>query len=282
MTPPKVSVLTTVFNRQDYLAECIESVLASSFTDFEYIIVDDQSTDASYQVALDYAKQDSRITVYRNKINLGDYPNRNIAASYASGTYLKYVDSDDIIYPHGLEVMVRCMELFPEAGYGLGARAPMRARPYPVQLSPRDAYLSHYNKEHPIFVSSPLSAIIRRHIFESVGYFPTARMTSDSGMWHKISLSYPVLLMPQGLVWYREHGAQEVSDIQSKRVYYRLLYDHVALDALGQAPIHGVLSDAEAQLFKKHIRIAQKRNALKLFIKGQFSAAFNMTFQPPN
>lgn len=276
MTSPTVSVLTTVYNREKLLPECIESVLASTFQDFEYIIVDDQSTDASHEVALKYAKQDPRIRVYRNETNLGDYPNRNQAASYANGLYLKYVDSDDIIYPHGLEVMVRCMEQFPEAGYGLAARIPMKQRPYPVMLAPRDAYLAHYNKTHPIFVSSPLSSVIRRHVFESVGRFPVARMTSDSEMWHKLSLRFPVLLMPQGLVWYREHNAQEVNDLEKHRVHYRLLYDQVALQSLELAGQLNVLSESEGNQFSKQILRAQKRDACKLLLKGNIAGALKM------
>ena len=53
-----------------------------------------------------------------SQTNLGDYPNRNKAASYAKGKYIKYLDADDLIYPHGLEVMVHTMEQFPKAGLG--------------------------------------------------------------------------------------------------------------------------------------------------------------------
>jgi glycosyltransferase involved in cell wall biosynthesis len=80
---PIVSVLMTSFNREKYIAEAIESVLASTYKDFELIIVDDVSTDATVAIAEKYAKQDGRIKVYKNQNNLGDYKNRNRAASYA-------------------------------------------------------------------------------------------------------------------------------------------------------------------------------------------------------
>src|SRR5687768_8103613 len=100
----------TVFNRENYLKEAIESVLDSTFTNFELIIVDDCSTDNSVAIAKKYAANDQRIRVYVNEQNLGDYPNRNKAAGYATGKYLKYVDSDDKIFPHTLEVMINGME----------------------------------------------------------------------------------------------------------------------------------------------------------------------------
>ena len=117
---PVVSVLTTCYNREQYLGETIESVLSQTFEDFEYIIVDDRSTDRSFEIAQQYAQRDSRVRVYQNESNLGDYPNRNKAASYAVGTYLKYVDSDDLLYPHTLDVITRCMSAFDDAGLAEG------------------------------------------------------------------------------------------------------------------------------------------------------------------
>ena len=65
-----VSVLTTSFNRADFIGEAIESVLASTFTDFEYIIVDDGSTDDTFEIIQTYAKSDSRIRPFQNQVNL--------------------------------------------------------------------------------------------------------------------------------------------------------------------------------------------------------------------
>ena len=90
---PLVSVLMTAYNREKYIAEAIESVLASTYSNLELIIVDDCSKDNTLQIATNYQAKDDRIKVYKNEKNLGDYPNRNKAASYAKGKYLKYVDS---------------------------------------------------------------------------------------------------------------------------------------------------------------------------------------------
>ena len=111
MTAPLVSVLLTAYNREDYLAASIESVLAQTWSNLELIIVDDQSTDSSLQIARDYARRDARIRVHANDRNRGDYPNRNHAASFAQGEFLKFHDSDDVMYPHCLEVMVHYLSL---------------------------------------------------------------------------------------------------------------------------------------------------------------------------
>ena len=102
MHAPTVSVLMTSYNHEQYIGAAIESVLASTFADFELIVVDDCSLDQTAALAHQYARTDRRIHVVTNDKNLGDYPNRNQAASYATGTYLKYLDADDLLYPHSL------------------------------------------------------------------------------------------------------------------------------------------------------------------------------------
>ncbi len=231
---PLVSVLMTVYNREKYIAQAIESVLNSTYQNWELIIVDDGSNDASVALAQSYEAKDARIKVYVNDINLGDYPNRNQAASYAKGKYLKYVDADDMIYPHGLELLVYYMEQFPEAGYGLCSLAQDKLYMYPFQLSPYEAYKRHYF-EQQLFHKAPLSAIIKRDIFNKVGGFTGKRMLGDFEMWHLLSQKYPVILMPHGIVWYREHEEQEMSDHRSNPMEpfkYILLAEDLLKDSL--------------------------------------------------
>ena len=120
---PTVSVLMTAYNREAFIGQSIESVLASDFGDFELIVVDDCSKDGTLEIAKRFEKLDKRVKVYVNSQNLGDYPNRNMAASYATGKYLKYVDADDTLYDYCLSVMVRYTDRFPEAGFGLSCFA---------------------------------------------------------------------------------------------------------------------------------------------------------------
>lgn len=215
MNKPLVSVLMTVYNREKYIAQAVESVMASTYQNWELIIVDDQSKDSSVEIAKSYEAKDSRIKVYINKKNLGDYPNRNQAASYAKGKYLKYVDADDKIYPYGLEQLVFYMGQFPDAGYGLCSLAPDKAKMYPFSLNPKAAYKRHYIEKISLFHKAPLSAIIKKEAFDMAGGFTGKRMLGDFEMWHLLSQQFPVVLMPQGMVWYREHEEQEMADHRS-------------------------------------------------------------------
>jgi glycosyltransferase involved in cell wall biosynthesis len=209
---PLVSVLMTVYNREKYIAEAIESVIASTYQNWELIIVDDGSKDNSVAIANSFVEKDGRIKVYINEVNLGDYPNRNKAASYAKGKYLKFVDADDMIYPYGLQLLVNNMEQFPEAGYGLCSLKQDKKQIYPFSLDPEQAYSRHYVQEISLFHKAPLSAIIRASSFKELGGFTGKRMLGDFEMWHLLSQQFSVVLMQQGIVWYREHAEQEMSD----------------------------------------------------------------------
>jgi len=216
---PLVSVLMTAYNREKYIGFAIESVLASSYQHWELIVVDDISSDNTLSIVRGYAEKDSRIRLYINEKNLGDYPNRNKAADYAKGKYLKYVDADDYIYPWGLELLVQMMEKFPEAGWGLCSLIQIPAKPYPFLLNSKEAYEHHYSGQD-IFNKAPLSSILRRDAFLAIGGFTPLRMVGDFDMWHKMAMSFPVLLMPDGMVWYREHEEQEMSSYNKYIVSY--------------------------------------------------------------
>ena len=221
---PLVSVLMTSFNREKYIGEAIESVLSSTYSNFELIIVDDQSKDGTVTIAKSYAAKDQRVKLFINETNLGDYPNRNKAAGYASGEYLKYVDSDDYIYPWGLELLVKMMERFPDSGWGLCSLVQDFSRPFPFELSPKEAY--EYGYLGPgLFHKAPLSSIIRKTVFDEVGGFPPQRMVGDSEMWHKLAQKYKVVLMPDGIVWNREHDSQEVKS----RFNYFVEYEKIMI-----------------------------------------------------
>lgn len=210
MDKPLVSVLMTVYNREKYIAQAIESVIASTYTNWELIILDDHSGDNSVTIARRYEKKDTRIKVYVNESNLGQFKNRNKIVDYASGIYLKYLDSDDLIYPYGLEQLVYYMVQFPEAGYGICSLIQDEKVIYPFCLTPQEAYQRHYIQNIPLFHKEPLSSIIKTEVFRETGGFPHEAVSGDFAMWCYLSMQYSVVLMPKGIIWYRIHSEQEM------------------------------------------------------------------------
>lgn len=94
----KLSVIVPVYNVEEYLEKCLNSILSQSFTDYELILVNDGSTDASKKICLNFANLDSRI-VYLEKENGGLSSARNMGLTYAKGEYISFIDSDDWIEP---------------------------------------------------------------------------------------------------------------------------------------------------------------------------------------
>lgn len=209
MPVPLVSVLMTAYNRENFIGEAIESVLASTLTDFELIIVDDGSTDNTVSIATNYAAKDSRIKLFINEKNLGDYHNRNKAASYASGKYLKYLDSDDIIYPTGLEVFVNSMEKFPDAAVGITSFTGQEEKPYPFLLMPAEAYTYNFYK-NSLFDIGPSGLIFHAVRFREMGGFSGKRFVGDIEINLRLAARWPVVKIAGSLIFWRKHDGQEI------------------------------------------------------------------------
>lgn len=123
-TTPLVSVVMPVYNRENFVERAIQSVLNQTYKNFEFIIVDDGSTDLTYQVLLKYAQKDNRIKVFKLEKNQGISKARNEALKHVQGKYFTTIDSDDMAYPSWLQKGVAFMEQnedvvisFPKADY---------------------------------------------------------------------------------------------------------------------------------------------------------------------
>jgi len=208
---PLVSILMTAYNREKYIAEAIDSVLLSSYSNFELIIVDDRSTDNTVNIAKSYEAKDSRIKVYLNEVNLKDYPNRNKAATYAKGKYIKYLDSDDTIYPWGLEAMVYSMEKYPAAAYGLIATNMFPAEAYPIEYTGEQAYKAFFFK-CSLLTMGPSGSMIKRESFEKAGGFSEEPYIGDTEMWLRLLKTSSIVAMPPDLIWWRQHEQQQIKE----------------------------------------------------------------------
>lgn len=102
---PAISVVMPVYNTKDYVAKAIQSILDQTFRDFEFLIIDNGSTDGSGTIIDQFAQKDARIRVIRNEKNVFIAEARNCALAQAKGEYLYLIDSDDWVLPDMLEVM---------------------------------------------------------------------------------------------------------------------------------------------------------------------------------
>lgn len=111
---PTVSVIMPVYNSAKYLPLAVESILNQTYTDFEFIIIDDGSKDASRKIIKKYALQDKRIRAKRNSSNLGICRTLNYGISLAKGKYIARMDADDWSYPDRLAKQLAFMKNRPE------------------------------------------------------------------------------------------------------------------------------------------------------------------------
>lgn len=99
----KISVIMSVYNGKDYLEQAVNSVLAQTYTEFEFVIIDDCSTDGSYEMLLSIAKLDNRVSLFRNETNQGLTKSLNLGVKFSKGDYIARMDADDICIPQRLE-----------------------------------------------------------------------------------------------------------------------------------------------------------------------------------
>lgn len=252
---PLVSVLMTAYNREKYIVEAIESVMDQTYQNWELIVVDDGSTDNTVAIARSFEARDGRIKVYINEKNLGDYQNRNRAASYAKGEFLKYLDADDLMYPWCLDAMVLCMQKFPEAAYGLIAPSHLNLyKLYPEIYKPKEAYITYFFR-HPILIIGPTGSIIRSVYFKEVNGFSGSPYIGDTELWLKLSMRWSMVVMPPDLIWWRTHDEQQSIYESKYDKAEKMRYDMV-INALSNdnCPIKGDLAQIAIRN-QKNIRV---------------------------
>ena len=107
-----ISVITPIYNREKYLTECINSILSQSYENFEFILIDDKSTDGTSEIIKSYASRDSRIIVLENDKNIGATASFNRGLAISKGKYVARMDSDDISFPTRFQKQIYIFQLW--------------------------------------------------------------------------------------------------------------------------------------------------------------------------
>ncbi len=267
-TLPLVSVLMTAYNREKYIGEAIDSVLASTYSNFELIVVDDCSGDNTVKIARSYEGKDPRVKVYSNEKNLGDYENRNRAASYANGKYIKYVDSDDLIYPHGLAVMVEAMEKYPEAGVGISSLYAQEEKPFPFLLGPAEAYHTHFFVKGTLD-TGPAGLIFNTGKFRQIGGFSGKRYIGDIEINLRLAAKWPIAKIASSLIYWRKHDGQEYVIGNASTGYLELLLP-MYREELNKTECP--LDPEQRRLVINYFRKISARNILNILFKKRDSS----------
>lgn len=211
----KISVLLPVYNGGDYLALAVQSVLDQTFTGFEFLILDDASTDQSgtYLSAL----SDSRIRLFRNKQNKGLFYNLNYLVGQSTGYLIKLWSQDDIMYPHCLQRFSDFHEQYPAIGFSYSGRDIIDGdgKVFPAtQKDETPALISPALHARIAFFTGSIAGnianvCIRREALKRVGGFnEKMKISGDFDMWVRLAEHFDTGFIPEKLIQLRDHKGQ--------------------------------------------------------------------------
>lgn len=244
---PVVSVLMAVHNGERYLREAIESILTQTFTAFEFLIVNDASTDRTAAMLADYAAHDARLRLLTNPHNLGLTKSLNIGLKAAQGDLIARQDADDRSKPYRLAEQVAYMQDHPEVALLSGDLDFIDAQGQPIGRQHRAAdplvaawYMLFYNR-----LGGHSQVMFRRQVALALGgYAEDLRYSQDYEFWLRLMGAGQLALQPRAWVEWRQHSEnisqgkaheQEKTSLEvSQAALARLLDEKLALEEIAQ------------------------------------------------
>lgn len=223
MNLPKVSFVVPCYNLGHLLPECLASILSQTYTNFEILIMDDQSPDDTAKVASTF--RDERIKYIRNNENLGNLRNYNKGIGLCSGEYIWLISADDYLrQPYILERYMQVMEANHKIGYAFcpGVSVVDGRETDVLEYSRYDEadrtidgrrFLNRLLKNNFIVAAS---ALVRRECYETIGRFPLdpgMEWSGDWYLWCAFALTYDVAYFAEPMVCYRAHALSMTSTL---------------------------------------------------------------------
>lgn len=245
---PAVSVIVPAYNAAATLQETLESVVAQTFTDFELLVLDDGSTDATAQVALSF--KDLRVRVI-SLTQGGVARARNLAVDEARGSLIAFLDADDVWLPRKLERQVALLDERPDVGLCVTRATRIDADSRPTGEMPILETSDDYTAAlllHSSIAGSVSAAVIRRELFQQVGGFPCGqRQAEDWDLWLRLSVQTSIAVIPEALVRYRVHSGN------ASGVARELERDTFpTLDRFFASPLSGPYTHLRKRVYARH------------------------------
>ena len=234
---PKVSLIVPVYKSESYIRECIESILAQTYQDFELILVDDGSPDRCGSILDEYAARDSRITVIHQE-NEGPAAARNTGLDIAAGQYVYFPDSDDILDPRLLETVIpRIEEGYEMVVFGFSIIPPPDKKVkenmrYSVRKDKE--IILNTDEEKLQFLAGPFrmrairwelwNRVFRRDIIEKwhIRFGCERRIFAEDMYFTYFYVAHisKILLLPENLYTYRRHEGSESDGFKNHLMVY--------------------------------------------------------------
>ncbi|MBL7196754.1 MAG: glycosyltransferase [Candidatus Omnitrophica bacterium] len=224
MNKPRISVIMSVYNSERYLREAFESILNQTFSNFEFIIVDDGSTDKSWEMLKEFKVKDSRIKLIKNENNIGLTKSLNKALRICRGEYIARQDADDISLPNRLEKELSFLEKNRE--YGILGSAYREKDEEKDTVNKPKVMLCLRDKEirKNIIKFNPFchsSVLFRKKIIGTIGYYNEQfKYSQDYELWFRILKYHKGANLEDVLIYRRLFSV----NISNKRLRKQIIY----------------------------------------------------------
>lgn len=236
-----VTIIIANYNGARYLNTCIRSVLKSKYENFELLITDDGSTDRSVIIINNYIKRDGRISLYRNKVNVGAAASRNIAIRKAKGEILIFLDNDTEVHPFWINELLKTFKTEKSIGAVQSILLDFNRRdkvqmagglliPYTAWLLPFDQWKSYKEIRKKFFerdiVAISAALAVKKRVIEAVGGFDELEAVTTEDLdfcWRIWIAGYKIKLSPRSVVFHWTKKVQDRDYIGGfERIYYHL------------------------------------------------------------
>ena len=232
MTRPLVSIITPFFNTEAYLAECIESVLAQTYDNWEYILVDNKSTDSSRAIAERYARRDSRIRLFDTPRHLTQIQNYEAALRRMSGEarYCKIVQADDRIFPPCVARMVEVAEGDPRVGivssYQLfGEELRGRGLPETDRVFSGHEVCRRHLLWGEYYFGTPTSVLVRADLVRAMRpFFDDRALFADMDACYRVLIEHDFGFVPEALTYSRTDNDSITARIAEFKPHFAARY----------------------------------------------------------
>lgn len=234
---PLVSIVTPVYNGERYLAECVESVLAQTYQNWEYVVVNNLSTDRTSEIARCYAEKDGRIRIHNNQEFFSIIQNWNHALEQMSpqSRYCKVLHADDWLFPECLERMVSVAEENSEVGlvasYRLiSTKLGSSGLPYSkTAFSGREIARTSLRDRGALAVfGTPTSTLIRGDLIrQQKPFYDESFYHADAEVCYRLLRDHDFGFVHQVLTFTRTHSDSETTNVSTR--YYTEMVDHLGI-----------------------------------------------------
>lgn len=285
MTSPMISVVMPVYNAEKYVAEAIESILNQTYGNFEFIIIDDCSTDSSYEILQSYAAKYPRIKLFKNEVNSKLPKTLNFGISQAIGKYIARMDADDISLPARFAKQIEFMESHPEVGVCGTSAIEFNSTSSDLRVM-KVQTIHELIKPYSFFVCCNMihpSIIARRELFVKIGHFSfnenLGGLAEDYALWTEMLHDGVIFAnLEQALLKYRVTSSQTTNVLRSQ-------IETFAVELLENNLKKLFGGRYRLKLLKKHIFYIQHASFFKLLLhylgfysyKKQFTNANHIT-----